>query len=141
MNEQFRVEHPELDPDITLTKIRKMKSCILLIARSTGMDLSTVAYAYAYFEKLVVKRVVTKANRRVIAATCLLLAAKINEPRELNYRKINSAAGKIMDISPKEIAKNEFSIYTSLSFSLFLGPWQVMPHLERIQAATLSQQR
>jgi hypothetical protein len=47
-----------------------------------------VAYAYVYFEKLVLKNIVKKANRRLVGAVCLLLAAKINDPKEMQYGKL-----------------------------------------------------
>lgn len=55
MNEQFRLAHPEIPDEITLTKIRAIKAHLLEIGKVIDLEVSTLAHAYAYFEKLVIK--------------------------------------------------------------------------------------
>ena len=55
LNEHFRTRHPTIDPAITLSKIRKVKSDLLAISEELDLEISTAALAYAYFEKLVMK--------------------------------------------------------------------------------------
>ena len=50
--------------------------CSRLIAQD--LELSTVALAYVYFEKLLLKAVITKVNRKLLAATCLLYVTCIH---------------------------------------------------------------
>jgi hypothetical protein len=84
LNEHFRSRHPTIDPSITLSKIRKVKTDLLAISEELDLEISTVALAYAYFEKLILKgsrkgkesnsisteantSYVTKENRKMIA--------------------------------------------------------------------------
>ena len=55
LNEQFRHTHPEIPPEITLSKIRSIKSHLLEIGKMVDLEVSSVAHAFAYFEKLVIK--------------------------------------------------------------------------------------
>ncbi|KAJ1497627.1 hypothetical protein HMI54_013470 [Coelomomyces lativittatus] len=49
------------------------------------MNISTIATVDVYFEKLVLKRIVEKANHCFVAAICVLLASKINEPKKFPF--------------------------------------------------------
>ncbi|CAO3633975.1 unnamed protein product [Mucor fragilis] len=55
MNEQFRLNHPEIPAEITLSKIRAIKLHLLEIGKQVDLEVSSVAHAYVFFEKLVVK--------------------------------------------------------------------------------------
>lgn len=59
LNEQFRERHGEygpssLDPSITLSKIRHLKGEMMNVLSST-IEVSTVALAVVYLEKLILK--------------------------------------------------------------------------------------
>ncbi|KAI8805683.1 hypothetical protein BJ742DRAFT_400684 [Cladochytrium replicatum] len=136
LNAHFREAHPNVDPSITLSQIRSLKLRLLEIGLSVDLELSSVASAYVYIEKLISKRVVTKANRRLVAATCLFLAAKVNDPKEISYSRLLDAIDKTFDIGRKDVYQNEIPVYTALQFELFLPPSQVNPHLERIISAS-----
>ena len=79
LNEQFRERHPQLPPSLTLSKIRNLKKSALLGCMARNIELSTVALAVILFERLCLKGLVTKANRRLTMAVSLLLAYKFNE--------------------------------------------------------------
>lgn len=69
-----------MPPSLTLSKIRSLKHQALLAAVKANLEISTVALACVYFERLALDCRVDKSNRRVSFAACLLLATKINEP-------------------------------------------------------------
>jgi hypothetical protein len=74
---------------------------LLEIGKELDLEVSSVAHAYVYFEKLVIKvigissvylclvhilivwkqNIITKKNRKLIAGCCLFLATKVNEPK------------------------------------------------------------
>lgn len=68
-----------MPPSLTLSKIRSVKQQALIAAVNANMEVSTVALACVYFERLCLDTRVDKSNRRLCFAACLLLAAKINE--------------------------------------------------------------
>ncbi|KAJ3406097.1 hypothetical protein HDU80_000173 [Chytriomyces hyalinus] len=136
LNEHFRETHPSVDSQLTLSQIRNLKTRMIEIGRAQDMELSSVALAFVYFEKLVIKNFATKANRRLIASVCLLLAAKVNDPKEVKYNDLLEVVERVLEIPPKEVYQHEFSVYAALEFNLFIPLWQIMPHLERIIEAT-----
>ncbi|PKY23449.1 hypothetical protein RhiirB3_411804 [Rhizophagus irregularis] len=133
-NARFRISHPDVDPTLTLSQIRKVKLKLLTAATYEDLDLelSTVAKAYAYFEKLILKRVVNKANRRLYGSICLLLASKVNEPMGKSYLPILESLHKHLDVTIKDITDNEFSVFAHLDFELYLPMQEFMPHFERL---------
>ena len=57
LNEQFalKLERFDISRGLTLSKIRAIKREMLSFAQEVDCDLSTVAVAYVYFEKLVLR--------------------------------------------------------------------------------------
>ena len=68
-----------MPPSLTLSKIRSLKEQALAAAVRAKLEISTVALAIIYFERLCLDCRVDKSNRRLSFAACLLLAIKINE--------------------------------------------------------------
>jgi len=134
LNEQFREKFPNLS--ITLTKLRSLKKDIVKIAmaQECQLDPTTVAYAFVYFEKLILKEKITKANRKLLAGSCLLLAAKFND--DMKRDKIKELIEAIEDrlrISVKELLKYEFQAVVALEFDLHVPQWEVLPHVKRLE--------
>ncbi|CAH1761489.1 6317_t:CDS:10 [Entrophospora sp. SA101] len=98
-NERFRQLHPEIDPSLTLSQIRKVKAKLLAATtyESLDLELSTIAKSYAYFEKLILK-----------------------------------SLHKNLEVTKKEILEQEFSVFSSLEFELYLHNQEYMPHFERL---------
>ncbi|KAG0253470.1 CDK5 and ABL1 enzyme substrate 1 [Mortierella polycephala] len=151
LNEHFRSRHPDIDPSITLSKIRKIKSDLLVISEELDLEISTAALAYAYFEKLILKGTwtgkegnslsaesssspVTKENRKLMACVCLLLAYKVNEPKRPpgEFSVLMKQMTKHMDVAVKDIKEHEFQVFSLLDFNLYLPRQEFLPHFEQI---------
>jgi hypothetical protein len=75
----IKEETIRMPPSLTLSKIRSLKQQALHAAVKARLEISTVALAIVYFERLCLNCRVDKSNRRLSFAACLLLAIKINE--------------------------------------------------------------
>ena len=133
LNEQFALKHPQLSRSLTLSKIRAIKRELLSFAQEQDCELSTVALAHVYFEKLVLRNVVNKMNRKLMAAVSLVLAAKWNEPRVTST--IFHTVERHYAIPRAVIFRSEFSVYVELAFRLQLQPSEVYPHFVRLLQA------
>ncbi|XP_061702752.1 CDK5 and ABL1 enzyme substrate 2-like isoform X2 [Syngnathoides biaculeatus] len=76
MNETFKEKFPHIL--LTLSKIRSLKREMRAVSEDCGLQPVTVAMAFVYFEKLVLQGRLNKPNRKLAAAACVLLAAKIS---------------------------------------------------------------
>jgi hypothetical protein len=142
LNDQFRDSHPEIHPALTLSKLRNLKNELLeLVNNIEKLDVITVAIGWVYFEKLVLKDRVRKANRKLIAGACLILAYKFHqeEPGEeesnLSIVKDLAAAIKKLDRSDRldisSLMAAEFMAFVWLEFGLHLDRREVWPHVKR----------
>ncbi|KAJ1551156.1 hypothetical protein HK096_002826 [Nowakowskiella sp. JEL0078] len=134
LNEHFRDHNPGLGAGMTLSKIRSVKIQLGKISDATGMEMSSLACAFVYFEKLVLKGYVNKSNRKLVASVCLLLASKVNETKEFDFKILLEAIDKVFDITEKHVLGLELAVYTELEFQLFLPLVEIIPHLDRIVA-------
>ena len=83
-----------LPSSLTLSKIRSLKKQALLGCLSADCEVSTVALACVYFERLCLDCRVDKRNRRLSMAACLLLAYKFNEPNVQLVEEIREDEGE-----------------------------------------------
>ncbi|KAI9145328.1 hypothetical protein BKA69DRAFT_1035450 [Paraphysoderma sedebokerense] len=134
LNEQFRETHPNIDSSLKLSHIRSLKRKLLNIIQQEDLEISSLAKSYAYLEKLIIKGLVNKSNRKLYAGVCLFLATKVNEPKGMNFGALLDAIYKHLSITPKEIKDQEFTVFASLDFSLYLPRSEFLPHFERIFA-------
>lgn len=123
LNEQFRDRHPQLPPSLTFSKIRNLKKSLLLGCLALDVEVSTAAYAYVCFERLCLKGIVTKTNRHLTMAVCLVLAFKFLEPLTGNSSRIDSLMSFVdreWEVSRKEVFEAEFGVFVQLGFLLHL---------------------
>ncbi|KAI3629871.1 hypothetical protein MIR68_011306 [Amoeboaphelidium protococcarum] len=132
LNEQFLQKHDDLGDGITLSKIRNLKLHLLEVGLVVNLELSTVAKAIVFLEKLILSKYVTKSNRKVIAGACLLIAAKINDRKSMNYVKLLQALEKNLMVSSEYIRVQEFAVFAKLEFNVLVPDEEYMPHLMRL---------
>lgn len=133
INDQFRQRHPDIHPSLTLSQIRNLKQQLLDTALVFNLELSTVAKSYAYFEKLLLAGKVIRSNRKIIGGCCLILAAKVNDSRSIDYHALRLALTERIQLrDPTVLVKHEFAVFAALKFTLHLRQQEYMPHFERI---------
>ena len=125
LNDEFRERHPNLPPSLTLSKIRNIKKQIIIFCLSISIEASTAALAVINFERLCIKGLVTKVNRKLAMAVCLLLSYKFNESGSnvLYHKKLNlmfAYFDQEWDLPKKQVFDAEFGAYVHLGFSLHL---------------------
>jgi hypothetical protein len=69
-----------------------------VVMTECALDPLTVATAYAYFEMLVVKNSINKANRKFCAGACIILAAKLNDVK-------GSTLKNLIEVRPRKEGK------------------------------------
>jgi len=141
INERFKESFP--NANITLSKLRSIKLEILDIGMKCGVDRATIAYAHIYFEKLVLKDKVTKANRKCCAGACLLLASKFNgDVKRGSFSPIIEAINDRFRLHLKDLLTFEVLVLIALEFQLCLPPNDVTLMYKRLETLrTISRSR
>lgn len=63
---------------------REMKQ----IAKEANLDFLTLAQAYSYLEKIILKGLINKGNRKLVAGASLLIAAKLNDVKGAEFQNL-----------------------------------------------------
>jgi len=82
LNQTFYDKHPDIASILSLSEIReiKLKMFTSMCEENTSVvELSTVALAIVYLERLITKGYVNKNNKLIVGAVCLLISVKFNE--------------------------------------------------------------
>ncbi|XP_044208399.1 CDK5 and ABL1 enzyme substrate 2 isoform X1 [Thunnus albacares] len=131
MNETFKEKFPHIK--LTLSKIRSLKREMRAMSEECSLQPVTIAMAFVYFEKLVLQGRLNKQNRKLVAATCVLLAAKISSDlRKPEVRQLIDKLEERFRINRRELIPLEFPVLVALEMGLYLPESKVMPHYRRL---------
>uniref|UniRef100_A0A8C6S3B7 Cdk5 and Abl enzyme substrate 2a n=1 Tax=Neogobius melanostomus TaxID=47308 RepID=A0A8C6S3B7_9GOBI len=131
MNEIFKEKFPYIK--LTFSKIRSLKREMRTVSEECGLQPVTIAMAFVYFEKLVLQGRLNKQNRKLVAAACVLLAAKISS--DLRKPEVKQLIDKLEErfrINRRELIPLEFPVLVALEMGLYLHESKVMPHYRRL---------
>ncbi|KAK2851774.1 hypothetical protein Q5P01_008050 [Channa striata] len=131
MNETFKEKFPHIK--LTLSKIRSLKREMRAVSEECGLQPVTISMAFVYFEKLVLQGRLNKQNRKLVAAACVLLAAKISS--DLRKPEVKQLIDKLEErfrINRRELIPLEFPVLVALEMGLYLPESMVMPHYRRL---------
>lgn len=131
-NEAFRNRHSWLTTDLKLSKVRSVKRKLELAAIASSLDIACVAFAFVYFEKLILKNFVSNSTAKTLGATCLLLGAKFYGLKVSSYQPLIKELAQKMKIAPNMILAHEFYVFRKLKFTLFVEKEEVDSHFFKL---------
>lgn len=102
------------------------------VALDAQLELSTLARSFAFLEKLILKRLVAKQNRREVGAVCLVLASKATDLKNVDYHRLIEVIGQAMAVTKKRLLELEFAVFAALSFRLQISDQEFGGHLVRL---------
>lgn len=134
-NDVFKNRHLWLTTDLKLSKLRSVKRKMESAAIAISLDIACTAFGFVYFEKLILRNVVSNHNARVIGGSCLLLAAKYYGLKVHSFVPLLKELGGKMKLHPKDFLAHEFFVFRKLKFSLFVDEKEVLAHFWKLRTS------
>ncbi|KRX95242.1 CDK5 and ABL1 enzyme substrate 1 [Trichinella pseudospiralis] len=129
-NSMFQQKYPDIK--LTYSKYTSLRREMKSVMLAHDGDLVVLAQAYCYFDQIVLKLLVDKTNRKLVAAGCLLLAAKINDYKGNQLKVIIENIEDRFRLSRKDLFKYELPLASALEFELNLPALYVEAHYQKL---------
>ncbi|CDX47417.1 Cyclin N-terminal domain-containing protein [Caenorhabditis elegans] len=131
INEDFEAKYPMIH--LTLSKMKSLKREMAELGVSNGIDVYTVATAYVYFEKIILKGLISKVNRKCVAGAALLVALKMNDYKKSTIKSYIEQAEDQLREPKSDLLAYELPICSVLQFRLQPTIDEIQPHVDRLQ--------
>ncbi|KAF6774616.1 hypothetical protein AHF37_05642 [Paragonimus kellicotti] len=130
VNREFHKRFPVIQ--LTLTKLRSIKSVLVQVVLKLSFDIWIAAHAHVLFEKLILRLLINKTNRRLCASAALLVSAKLNDIKGSDLSSLLQELESNFRISHRDLLHAELDVCLGLEFCLIPTEAEIIPHYFRI---------